>query len=254
MDRRAFLRVSAGSAAIAVLPLSACSTSEPLPPVEETRGPTAVSITGTRYEALPNAHEIEIDGARTGRAGRELGRFNFPVGVVVIGELAYVVEKGNHRVQILGADGVSGGSIAETVLNYPGAITAGSNNELLIADSRNARIVGFTTSGEQTRELGTGALSAPSGLAVIGDTIYVADPGLRKVVELDRRGNVKRALGGEWVLPTSLATDGDRLFVVDVSTPVIAVLDRDGRRIDAFEVGRPMSFVSYGADGMLYVS
>jgi len=259
MDRRAFLRVSAGGAAIAMLPsLPGCSTTGSLPPVEHAQGPTAVTATGTRFEARPDAHALMIAGDRgeqmTGGVGRQLGRFNYPVGLVVIGELAYVVEKGNHRVQIVGADGVSGGEIGAGELLYPGGIAVTTAGELLVADSRNARIVGYTTDGAKTRELGAGVLSAPAGLAVIGDSIVVADPGLRQVVELDRRGVVRRALGTTWVLPWSVATDGEHLFVVDGAAAEVAVLSRDGKRIDTIETELAPRFVCYGADGMLYVS
>jgi hypothetical protein len=259
MDRRAFLRVSAGGAAIAIMPsIVGCSTSGSLPPLETAKGPTAITASGTRFEARPDAHAIVIatdSGERkTGGVGMSLGKFNYPVGVVVIGELAYVVEKGNHRVQIIGADGVSGGEIGAGELNYPGGIAVTAKNELLVADSRNGRIVGYTADGVQTRELGAGVLSAPAGLTVVGDSIIVADPGLGQIVEIDRRGVARRALGTGWVLPSSVASDGERLFVVDASASEIAVLSRDGKRIDSFEIERAASYVSYGSDGMLYVS
>lgn len=252
-----FLRVGAGSAALAMLPLTGCTTGSSLPPIETTGGPTTVTADGVRFEARPNAHALLITNARgdlrTGGVGHAAGKFNYPVGVATLGGLAYIVERGNHRVQVIDASGASVRMIGETELFYPGDIAVTAEQELLVADSRNARVVGFTADGELTRELGKGTLSAPSGLTVIDDSILVADPGLHEVLELDRSGAVRRKLGAGWVLPWSVATDGERVFVIDGASPVIAVLDRSGRRVETLELDRPASYVSY-VDGTLFVS
>jgi DNA-binding beta-propeller fold protein YncE len=257
MDRRTFLRLSAGSAALSMLPLGACTTTTPLPQVAAAAGPAAVLVDGTRFEALPDRHAIVATGAqgerRVSGVGSAHGKLNFPIGVTIAGGLVYVVECGNHRVQIFDQDLRSLGALGEGELLYPGGI-ATMADEILVADSRNARIVGFLANGDMTRSFGTEVLRAPRGLAPIDDTVIVADPGLRKVVELDGNGKVRRELGGDWVLPWDVATDGTHVFVADASTSQLAVLDRQGRRVDTIALDAAARAVSFGADGMLYVS
>ena len=57
-----------------------------------------------------------------GGVGSSLRQFNYPADVAVLGDLAYVVETGNHRVQIFDAAGRSVGAMGEDILNYPGGI------------------------------------------------------------------------------------------------------------------------------------
>ncbi|MES3001872.1 MAG: hypothetical protein V4787_14370 [Pseudomonadota bacterium] len=113
---------------------------------------------GAQFAALPKTHSLQVTtplGAskRIGGVGRAAGQLNYPSDVAVLGELAYVVETGNHRVQVFDAAGVARGTIGEGVLNYPGGIIT-TADEILVSDSRNARIVGFDTQGRVTRTIG----------------------------------------------------------------------------------------------------
>ncbi|MFM7693108.1 MAG: hypothetical protein ACKO7U_02200, partial [Actinomycetota bacterium] len=59
-----------------------------------------------------------------GHAGFRPGQLNFPTGIVLVDELAYVVETGNHRIQRFDLEGQSRGVVDGPELNYPGALAA----------------------------------------------------------------------------------------------------------------------------------
>jgi len=136
------------------------------------------------------------------------------------------------------------GTLGEGILNYPGGIIT-TANEILVSDSRNARIVGFDPSGRVTRIMGEGLLSAPRGLAVVEDDLLVADPGLRKVVRLNAAGELAGVFGADWVLPWDVATDGKLIFVADASASEVAVLDGNARRVESIPLDKAPSYLSY---------
>lgn len=246
-----------GATAAVALPLWGCGGGGgvPLPPMTAQAGPTAVSKGGSQFLAQPMFHTIVVtdskgNSRKVGGVGREEGRLNFPADVAVLKELAYVVETGNHRVQVFDATGNALGTIGNGVLNYPGGVAAGTD-EILVSDSRNARIVGFDASGRTTRIIGQGVLSAPRGLTVVEGGLLVADPGLRKVLRLDMEGRVTGQFGS-WVLPWDVATDGNLVFVADVSASEIAVLDQSATRVETVPLASAPTYISY-RNGTLYV-
>ena len=220
-----------------VLPLAGCGGGGPdYPAVSSNANPLASAGTA-QFQALPRQHALLVTDGKgrkvvQGGVGRAPGRMNAPAGVAVLDNRAYVVETGNHRVQVFDDSGASLGTIGEGELLYPGGIDAG-RDEIFVADSRHARIVAFTPDGRLTRVLGLGALSAPRGLQVLERGVLVADPGLRKVVQLGFDGRIEREFGADWVLPWDVATDGEFFYVADVSANQLAVVDAAGLRVDA---------------------
>lgn len=254
IDRRTFMLAGMGLA----LPLAGCGggSGVDLPPVASQIAPLAVSKSGSKFLAQPLTHSLIVTDSKgisktIGGIGQGLGQFNYPADVAVLNELAYVVEAGNHRVQIFDALGQSIGVMGEEVLNYPGGIIT-TADEILISDSRNARIVGFNTSGRVTRMIGDGVLSAPRGLAVVPGGLLIADPGLRKVLRLDMDGRKTGEFGTDWVLPWDVATDGTLIFVADVSANEVAVLDEAGQRVDRIALDAPPKHLSF-RDNTLHI-
>lgn len=251
-DRRTFMLASVGLA----MPLAGCGGGVDLPPIASQSAPVATSRSGSQFMAQALSHSLVVTdskGVRTtvGGVGSNLGQFNYPADVAVLGDLAYVVETGNHRVQMFDAAGRSVGAMGKDVLNYPGGIIT-TASEILVSDSRNARIVGFDPSGRVTRMIGDGVLSAPRGLAVVADGLLIADPGLRKVLRLDMQGRKTGEFGTDWVLPWDVATDGTLIFVADVSANEVAVLDATGQRVDRIALQTPPQYLSF-RDGKLHI-
>ena len=220
-------------------------------------GPLATAAGGTRFQTIGNEHALVITAPdktvkRVGGLGAQAGRMNYPAGVAVMGSVAYVVERGNHRVQAFDAQGNSVGFIGQGQLLYPGAIAAGKT-DLFVADSRNARIVSYSTSGAQTRVLGAGVLSAPLGMAVQEDGVIVADPGLRKVLKIGFDDKLVGEFATGLVLPWAVATDGTYLYVADVSRNELSVGTLDGRKVDVIPLSKAPANVSF-VNGQLLVT
>jgi|GEM_PF-5581253 len=245
-----------GATTLAVAPLWGCGGGggDSVPPVSSQQGPTAVSQDGAQFTALPQSHALEVTRAGTARrfggVGTAAGQFNYPADVAVLGDKVYVVETGNHRVQVFDSQGNSLGTIGDGILNYPGGITT-TSTEILVSDSRNGRIVAFDPQGRMTRVLGEGVLSAPRGLADTAEGLLVADPGLRKVLRLGSDGTKLGELG-QWVLPYDVASDGNQLYVADASASEIAVVSASGQRVSSIVLDRAPSYLSFRS-GSLYV-
>ncbi len=254
MDRRDFLRLGASGIAISVLPLTGCVTAGPSL-VEHRAGALAISGDGTRYELVPDRHHLTITSPggrarRVGQLGAEAGRLNYPVAVVVVGGLAYVVELGNHRVQVFDREGRAHAILGAGELLYPSGITA-RGGRLFVADTGHGHVVELATSGGVIGRFGHDTLMAPRSLAPLGDHLLVADVGSRQVVELRDDGSIVRAFDGDWVMPCGVATDGDSVYVADGSRPELAVFDRGGQRIDTLPLSAAASYVTL-AGGELF--
>jgi hypothetical protein len=261
IDRRTFLSFGGTAAALAVLPLAGCGgggSGDSYPLVSNAgKGPMGVSKEGRSFQTSANDHTLTITSSggtkkTVGGLGAGAGKLNYPTGVAVINGLAYVVETGNHRVQVFDGDGVSLGFIGTGELNYPGGIAAG-NNEIFVADSRNARVVSFSLAGQVTRVLGAGLLSAPRGLVVVEDGVIVADPGLHRVVKIGFDGALKGDYANGMVLPWDVATDGNFVYVADVSRNELLVASMDGTRINSIPLSQAPANVWYRGD-TLYVA
>jgi DNA-binding beta-propeller fold protein YncE len=253
MTRRTFVMAGAACA----LPLAACGgggDGGPLMPVSVVLQPTAASSTGTRFATSTRAHQVIVTdpqgNTRTvGGLGRDAGCFNAPMDLAVRGDGAFIVETGNHRVQVVDAQGDALGFIGLGELTYPGGI-AFHGDEMLVADSRNQRIVGFDLQGHVTRVLGTGVLAAPRGLAVTGDMLLVADPGRHQVFRFDLVSGIVQALGTGWVLPYDVATDGTSIYVVDAAWARVTVLDADGNGRGTIPLERAATFIDCQAGAL----
>ena len=257
IDRRGFLSAGFGGVALSVLPMWGCSSGSVWPPAASIAGPTALGFNGRRFQTSAESHTLVIvdrDGKvlNVGGLGLTQEKLNYPTDVAVVNGLAYVVECGNHRVQVFDGAGRSVGILGEGVLFHPSGIAVSSTNEIFVSDSRNSRVVGFNVDGRVTHTLGVGVLSAPHGLAMADDGLLVADPGLRKVLLLGFDGSLRGEFGSNWVLPWDVATDGKNVFVADVSKAEIAVLTTGGERIDSIPINSAPGYLSFRDDTLYY--
>ncbi len=136
-------------------------------------------------------------------------------------ELIYVVDSGNHRVEVFdrngnfmrkwGSEGAEPGQFSE-----PWGIAVGRNGTVFVADTWNHRIQAFTPSGEFLTTFGAFAnvqLSAqeqpgnfwgPRDIAVDTEgNLYVTDTGNKRVQKFTPAGEFLQAFGGGGVVPGS---------------------------------------------------
>ena len=170
------------------------------------------------------SHDIRVFDVRTGEArapiggrGEALGQFNRPNAVLVSGDLAFVIERDNHRVQILKLPaGTPLGSFGEGDLQLPyGGVIAGILPELTfyITDDYEAPLdstadlsrrlhrfrVRFDAGGIATVEdhAALGQRAGPAALRVVetigrdpeGGLLYVADESQKSYLVFDSTGS-----------------------------------------------------------------
>lgn len=179
------------------------------------------------------------------------GTLRFPQAVAIGADgNVYVGDQGTHLVQVFRPDG----SFVRTIgspgtrpgeISAVGALAAAPDGSILVADGRN-RIERFTADGRRiTGWGGTGTevgrfrfgggrandAGAGGGLAVGGDTVYVADSGNNRIQRfaLDGGRGAEIVKPGLLSHPKGLAVRGSRLFVADDQNHRILVMDTGGR-------------------------
>jgi len=170
-----------------------------------------------RVEAVIGSTQGFKDGAFTE------AQFHRPHGVLISGDLVYIADTENHRLRVAdlkaktvatiagtGAQGRSkGGAGMKTMLNSPWDlalvgdtlyIAMAGNHAIWTMDVKSGTIGPFSGDGRERLRDGTHASASfnqPSGLAVIGEKLYVADSEISGVreVDLDPTGSVRTVIG-----------------------------------------------------------
>jgi sugar lactone lactonase YvrE len=203
------------------------------------------------------------DGAllRTwGRSGSEAGAFRFGGGrgndagagggLAVGGNVVYVADSGNNRVQRFSLDGDSGGVIVPPgTLAYPKGLAV-RGNRLFVADNQNHRVLVMDTGGRLLREIrtdasvGRGRLSHPYGVtADPAGRVFVADNMNHRVVRFSTaptypykgRWGAYGTEAGRLAYPRALASDGQgNLYVANTGNDRVDVYDHGGRLLRSF--------------------
>ncbi len=168
---------------------------------------------GELYVVDVDAHDIKVLGPHgglrriLGRRGTKPGEFNFPCGITCDGELLWITDAGNHRVQ--------------------GVNTAG------------VPVASFGQAGDAP-----GDLALPKGIAVDTDGhLYVTDGRFENVQVFDASGRLLLVFGdegtgpGEFWLPGGIFIDSrNRVWICDTYNGRVQVFDYLGVKDAAHEV------------------
>ena len=241
-----------------------------------------------RALSLPDATTTTFAGARS--SGHEDGaapraRFSAPEGLVAEEGAVYVADSGNDTIRKIAlpsgevttlagavgqpdfADGASGGAR----FNQPSAVALDSAARILyVADARNRRIrridlrTGQVTTLVVARVGGDGfdGFDAPSGLALVGDRLFVTDYAQHTVAAIDLRSGAGTTFAGtrgvpghtdgvgtkaSFYGPSGIASDGGgHLFVADDLNETVREIDVETARVTTV-AGRPT--IPGGSDG-----
>jgi sugar lactone lactonase YvrE len=131
---------------------------------------------------------------------------------------------------------------ATTLLRAPAGaelayLTVEPDGNLLVSDSKHASVLRFDPTGKQLSawgpQFGTVQLMEPAGVAVSGDSYYVLDRGMARVLRLDKTGQLQAVFSLQPYSPyglNGLAVDtAGNLYVADTGRNRILVLSPTGQ-------------------------
>jgi sugar lactone lactonase YvrE len=218
----------------------------------------AVALIAACLLVLPSAASADCPGATpacpyvaAGQVGqRAEGVMRFPQAVAVGPDGSiYVADQNSHVVQVFGPDGVYRREVGTAgtrpgQLGAVGAIAVAPDNTLLVADGSN-RIDRFDAGGNLLNSWGGSgsdvgkfrfgqgggnSAAAGGGLAVSGNTVYVADTGNDRIQRftLDGGHGAQIVAPGQLANPRGIAVRGSRLIVADDQHHRLVVYDTGG--------------------------
>ena len=169
----------------------------------------------------------------TGTAGSTPLQFNSPTGVGInsANDKVYILEQGNHRIQILNMDLTFSGSFGSYgsgngQFHNPYDVAFDSTNSLYIVDTSNHRIQVFTPEGKFLRMFGSlgsgdGQLNLPWSIAIDrNDMVYVADYSNNRISIFTTQGQFLRSIGsrgsadGQLSSPRGVTIDKNGFIIV----------------------------------------
>lgn len=173
-----------------------------------------------------------------GREGAESGSFRSPAGLAAgPGDLLYVADQGNHRVEILAMNGRSRGSFGgcgrrDSEFLFPTSVAAAPDGEVFVTDAT-GRIQAFSAEGRFQR-VWSGFRSA-RGIAATRDRIFVSEAETHQIRVFPRGEGKATAFGGlgsepgKFNSPTGIAVDEHgAIYVADTGNHRIQKLDPNG--------------------------
>eukprot|EP00731_Ephydatia_muelleri_P033402 Em0029g8a len=212
--------------------------------VEDHRDGT-YTITLTPQTAGPHQLLITMDGQRKntiGSSGSGDGQFSYPNGVSIKGDVLYVADTCNHRVQKLTLSGKflhkfgQKGS-GQGQFNRPEAVIIDSNNKLIVSDFNNHRIQIFNENGGWLLTIdgngsGNHSFQYPWGLALDPQgNIHVAAFGSNTIKVFTKEGVYVR-MYGDPNGPSGIAIDDEGYSLVsEYSGNCLSIYDPEGNKI-----------------------
>ena len=199
-----------------------------------------------------------------GSGGSGDGQFRYPRGISIKGDVLYVADSGNHRIQKLTSRGEfilkfgqQGSSLGE--FHGPQAVIIDSNNRLIVSDWGNYRIQIFNEEGGwiltiDGKDTGNSSLMYPVGLALDPqENIHVAAVDFIKV--FSKEGVYVRRYGDPGAArPWYIAIDDEGNALV-IGGGCLSIVDHHGNKIQQVESYKdPWSIALDPRDGSVYVA
>ena len=166
--------------------------------------------------------KFDINGAIIDRTQGPLNGFDRPMDLIRLsnGNMAITESKGD-RISVLDKKGRYLFSFGESGIKDgqflgPQCIAQGNGGNLYVTDYGNKRISVFTENGEFLFSF-QGKFKSPTGIAIKGDSIYVADAVVGDITIYDFAGNYTGCLckAGTFKYPESLRIYGNSMLVAD---------------------------------------
>ena len=155
-----------------------------------------------------------------GSKGSGDGQFNAPSSISITGEVMYIADYGNHRIQKLTTGGKFLHEFGEIgsgqgQFRYPRGVVVDSKNRVIVSDRDNNRVQVFSQDGDWLLTMdGTGS----------GDNCFRSPWGL----SLDQQGNIHVAAGGSNTIKVFTLEGTYVRSYGDVKTPSGVAVDEEG--------------------------
>ena len=201
-----------------------------------------------------------------GSRGSGDGQFSYPCGVSIKGDVLYVADSGNHRVQKLTSSGKflhkfgQQGS-GQGQFNWPEGVIIDSNNKLIVSDNYNHRIQIFGENGGWLLTIdGKGSRNhsfrSPEGLALDPQgNIHVASwaPNTIKVFTIE---GVYVRMYGDPNDPSGIAIDDEGYSLVsENSSHCLSIYDPEGNKIHTMgNLKQPLGTALDPRDGSVFIA
>ena len=208
-------------------------------------------------------HVYDQKGAekrRIGSKGNGDGQFDLPIGVAIKGDILYVAERGNQRVQKLTLDGKfiskfgKHGS-GEGELAHPWGCTVSGDGKVYVADAGNKRVQVFNPDGTFSRSVG----GFPSIRDVAVDTegnLHIAMDSAKSIKVTTPGGELVREYGGGQLQdPYGVAVDEDGYCLVgDWDGKALHIFDPQGKPVHSIKHVGSVCGVALDKEGSVYVA
>lgn len=255
MNRRGFLRLSAGSlAALPLLkhPMASAQQTSPIAQAER-RFIVAFAPNGYSY-GRDSLHDLVCRDAagsvrwRINTLGTALGELNCvsDISYNTTDASIYVVDRGNCRIQVFNLDGQplrqwGGPGEEDGKFEFPYGIAIDDGGQVFVTDSMNHRVQVFASDGTFIRTFGEleqsgDGLNGPRGIALHPDgSIHVVDSANQRIQMYQKSGAYIGAYGsagtdvGQFLFPSDIAitADGTR-YIADSTSDFVTVFSPDG--------------------------
>jgi len=219
------------------------------------------SLDGKLIEVIGSGLQGDNDGIFS------QARFNRPQGLVLDSNQLYVADTENNQVRVVDFDARAVHTAAiDTKLNSPWdlalrtgilIVAMAGTHQLWVIDLLNDQAFPYAGTGEEARRDGAineAAFAQPSGLAVDGDTLYVADAESNciRAVQLPPINTVTTIAGGDLFEfgdtdgkgdgvrvqhPLGIAAKDGRVFIADTYNHKIKMLEPSSRKVSTFAAG-----------------
>lgn len=222
----------------------------------------------------PSAGPFDLQTGQSLGPGTALGQLDSPTGIALSndGQIIYIVDSGNQRIQRFERDGTFIGSwsaeddqriglgLFDPANQGASDIVVGPDNLIHVADTWNHRVMILDSDGQLVRELGRsgditdtnnsvdptvspGLFYGPRSIAVTDNEIFVTDTGNERVQVFASDGTFLRAFGGfgteagRLIEPVGIAIGPDgNVYVADTGNSRISVFGQDGTAVSQVRV------------------
>ena len=197
-----------------------------------------------------------------GKSGKENGQFCYPSGIAIHGDMMYITEHGNNRVQKFTTSGEHLSTFASGDVSSPRGICIGPDGKIYVSEYNNHRISVFKADGTLDRRI-TENLNCPWGLAFDpSGNLHVANYSLNLVKVFDQDDNKINEYGKDIIqYPAGIAIDPEGyIFISEYYTSNssydysrLFILNPQYQSVSSFQAFRYAVGVALDKDGYVYV-